>query len=55
MVEVIATLNLSPTFLDNHTLGELESKIWGWLEDYGLPQGTLEDNGYYIRIQIVRE
>ena len=39
-------------FLDKHTWGELEDKIWDWIErEYGLSQGMMERE--YANLKVI--
>ena len=56
MAKEIGSLKISGKFLDEHTMGELEDKIWDWLqEEFGVCQGMMEEEGFYIQVLLMKE
>ena len=47
----LGSLIIDGEFLDEHTMGELEDKIWNWLQEkFGVFQGELAERGLRLRI-----
>ena len=42
-------------FLDEHIMGELEDRIWNWLEELGVLQGDMADRGLSLKIVLIQE
>ncbi len=56
MVMELGSLIIDGEFLDEHTMGELEDKIWDWLqEEFGVCQGLMEELGLCLKVTLVRK
>ena len=56
MAKELGSLIVDGEFLDEHTMGELEDKIWDWLqEEFGVFQGELTERGLRLRIALERD
>jgi len=54
--EYFGSLIINGKFLDEHTMGELEDKIWDWLQRaFGVCQGMMEEEGFYIQILLMKK
>jgi len=50
------SLVIDGKFLDEHMMGDLEDKIWDWLqEEFGVFQGELAERGLRLRIVLERD
>ena len=56
VIEELGSLIIDGKFLDEHTMGELEDKIWNWLQEtFGVCQGMMEELGLCLKVTLVRK